>query len=433
MTISMYSDSLTDGHRPLRGAVVEVRVVGTTDKIAETIYATDDVDGATLENPFQIGSDGRVTFFLEQPDRVDIHVTKAGYEPNTFTVDVDAPGVTSLDNHLDDDDDAHPASAISFAPTTSLLETNAQDVIAGFELLPNVEYSGDPANPVENDLRLTRDVDGTIILEFFHQPTGKGNPPPVWVDIWKIDGNGQFTMGPGRMTDLLIPMLDGGNGGVGESLFPALSDHQHPKPLWPQAAGNTGEFVAETIPREWMNAVDLGATPSGGMEATAIWLPKTTEYNAVQLALGPTVPVNLTHYWVAIYSSSGFTLEVQSVDFMFTPNLAGVSPAQNRDVDHSPPDVDAQGGFLELYFDGLFELFEGLHYVAVGGVADTMPHLMGHVAHLGTSNVYNPPLTKKYSDAVTDTAPAGGTELDWHDPGGSHTKRFYAAVEAPSG
>jgi hypothetical protein len=194
--------------------------------------------------------------------------------------------------------------------------------------------------------------------------------------------------------------------------------------------------------------VELDVLHSGEMWGTAVEiLPAVNGYNCVQLQLGSRVPVNLTHFWVCIVALGNAPPVIQSTDFMFYPNLARVSPQQNRDVDHSPPDPTASDGFLELYFDGEYSIDPGVYQVAVCGVADVLPTLMGHINPGGVNRgVYAPWLSGYFGNTgLTDLAPPDayftpatifpGIEGTDTPPfyGGFHDMRFYAGVEAPFG
>lgn len=76
----------------LDGASVTVCDQGTTTPISATLY-TSDAGSGTRTNPFLSASDGMVEFWLDDPARVTLRITKTGYGTNTRTVDVeDAPG-----------------------------------------------------------------------------------------------------------------------------------------------------------------------------------------------------------------------------------------------------------------------------------------------------------------------------------------------------
>lgn len=68
---------------------IEVRQVGTSTKISETIYATR-TGGAVLANPFTGDTHGEYDFWLAQRDQVDLYITGPGLTPVTRTVNVDA-------------------------------------------------------------------------------------------------------------------------------------------------------------------------------------------------------------------------------------------------------------------------------------------------------------------------------------------------------
>lgn len=73
--------------RPIAGATVEVRVQGTVTLISDVMHDAD-VGGNVLANPFTGRSDGKVEFYIDAPQRVDLHITKTGYNPLDFTADV---------------------------------------------------------------------------------------------------------------------------------------------------------------------------------------------------------------------------------------------------------------------------------------------------------------------------------------------------------
>lgn len=85
---AQYSDVVqTKSGDVIPAASVEVRQVGVSTKITETIYA--DATGAgTLANPFTADSAGRFQFYLNKSKRVDLYVSKAGQTPFTLE-DVD--------------------------------------------------------------------------------------------------------------------------------------------------------------------------------------------------------------------------------------------------------------------------------------------------------------------------------------------------------
>ena len=81
-----YSVTDTEG-RPIAGASIEVRQVGTTTKITETIYQ-DATGASTLSNPFTADSLGQFRFYLKKSKRVDLYVSATGYTAYTLQ-DVD--------------------------------------------------------------------------------------------------------------------------------------------------------------------------------------------------------------------------------------------------------------------------------------------------------------------------------------------------------
>jgi hypothetical protein len=78
-----YADVVTDsfGNR-LAGASVEVRLPGTTTKVAGPLYA-DPTSAATLTNPFTTNGLGYFALYLASAQTVDLYVTAPGYNALT--------------------------------------------------------------------------------------------------------------------------------------------------------------------------------------------------------------------------------------------------------------------------------------------------------------------------------------------------------------
>ncbi len=70
--------------RPIGGATVRVYEPGTTTSIAQTIYAADSPSMVTKANPFTSDADGRIEFYLDNPQFVDLNVSKVGYDTKTI-------------------------------------------------------------------------------------------------------------------------------------------------------------------------------------------------------------------------------------------------------------------------------------------------------------------------------------------------------------
>lgn len=90
MARALYADFATDDTgRILSGASVEVRLPGTGTPISEQLYSQDDTEGSgTLTNPFTSAADGQIIFYLTNPKRVDLYISKPGYTPKTIRADV---------------------------------------------------------------------------------------------------------------------------------------------------------------------------------------------------------------------------------------------------------------------------------------------------------------------------------------------------------
>lgn len=86
-----YADRVLDvDGRPIAGASITVRQVGTTTAITETIYS-DATGSGTLSNPLTASSLGYFQFYLAQHKRVDLYVSGTGYTTQTVE-DVDVIG-----------------------------------------------------------------------------------------------------------------------------------------------------------------------------------------------------------------------------------------------------------------------------------------------------------------------------------------------------
>jgi hypothetical protein len=67
------------------GATVTVYERDTETPLSQTLYAEDDVDGNdTKTNPFSAEDDGKIEFWLDTPDVVDIKIQKLGFEDRTI-------------------------------------------------------------------------------------------------------------------------------------------------------------------------------------------------------------------------------------------------------------------------------------------------------------------------------------------------------------
>lgn len=78
---------LDEEGRAISGASVEVRQPGTASLIVDTIWDAD-TGGSSQGNPFVARSDGKCEMYLDSPQRVDLYITKTGYDPQTVTADV---------------------------------------------------------------------------------------------------------------------------------------------------------------------------------------------------------------------------------------------------------------------------------------------------------------------------------------------------------
>lgn len=98
--------------RPIPTATITLRDPGTANNIAATIYAADDPDTSQLTNgAFFSGADGKVEFYLVDPDRVDMLVTKSGYSSQTIPIDVQKSSL--IGNHALIDTAVHTASGLT--------------------------------------------------------------------------------------------------------------------------------------------------------------------------------------------------------------------------------------------------------------------------------------------------------------------------------
>lgn len=70
-------DIVNQEGQPAANATVRVRQPGTTNPIADTIYAGD-TGGTTLSQPLTAAANGRVLFYLDTPQRVDLFIQAAG-------------------------------------------------------------------------------------------------------------------------------------------------------------------------------------------------------------------------------------------------------------------------------------------------------------------------------------------------------------------
>lgn len=157
---AQYADVVKDEQgRPIAAASIAVYQPGTTTAITETIY--DDATGAgTLSNPLTADSAGRFQFYLVQPKRVDLYVSKTGY--TTYTLeDVDVMGAGSplfiegwvLDNAQNPTLGTLPANAIVTAVDLWVEESfNA----GGSDSL-TVGYDGDTDAYVKTGLNMATD------------------------------------------------------------------------------------------------------------------------------------------------------------------------------------------------------------------------------------------------------------------------------------
>lgn len=108
----------------LDSATVNIYDTGTTTKISESIFA--DATGATtLSNPLTSDSAGRIQFYLDRPQIVDLEVSKSGF--TTFTVEdvsVQRPGTYAATFTVA----ANDASAASKATADFVCSGSADDV-----------------------------------------------------------------------------------------------------------------------------------------------------------------------------------------------------------------------------------------------------------------------------------------------------------------
>lgn len=92
-TRSVYRDHVLDNKgEPVAGASVYLYAQHTTSPIAATIYANDSdhptAPAATLTNPLTTATDGSYRFYLADPTRIDVKITKTGLQDVTKTIDV---------------------------------------------------------------------------------------------------------------------------------------------------------------------------------------------------------------------------------------------------------------------------------------------------------------------------------------------------------
>lgn len=76
-------DIVIPGLGPAANATVRVRQPGTSTPIVDDIFAGD-TGGTTLSNPITAGPNGRVLFYLNTPQRVDLYIEGAGMAPTTI-------------------------------------------------------------------------------------------------------------------------------------------------------------------------------------------------------------------------------------------------------------------------------------------------------------------------------------------------------------
>lgn len=155
-----YADRVLDVEgRPIAGASITVRQVGTTTAITETIYS--DATGAgTFTNPLTASSLGYFQFYLDQPKRVDLYVSGTGYTAQTIE-DVDVVGAGSplfiegwaLDNTQNPTLGTLPANA--FVCAVDLWVEEAFNA-GGADSL-TVGYDGDTDAYVETGLNMATD------------------------------------------------------------------------------------------------------------------------------------------------------------------------------------------------------------------------------------------------------------------------------------
>ena len=82
--------ALDDQGEPIPSPTVNVYDPGTTNHIAQTIYAAN-TGGTTKTNPFTAAADGRVELYLDEGAAVDLLITKTSYDPTTVGAVINPP------------------------------------------------------------------------------------------------------------------------------------------------------------------------------------------------------------------------------------------------------------------------------------------------------------------------------------------------------
>lgn len=197
-----FSDRVLDVEgRPIAGASVTVRQVGTTTAITEIIYA--DATGASaFTNPLTASSLGYFQFYLEQPKRVDLYVSGTGYTAQTIE-DADVVGTGGpliiegwvLDNAQNPSLGTLPANAMVTAVDLWVEESfNA----GGANDSLTVGYDGDTDAYVQTGLNMTTDELREHITEG-HGSTGdilgKVDPTSRSVEAYLTHTGGEPTTG----------------------------------------------------------------------------------------------------------------------------------------------------------------------------------------------------------------------------------------------
>lgn len=97
--------ALDDEGRPINGPNVAIRNPGTETLISETVYQNDDdhptAPGATLTNPFVGRADGMIEFYLANPKRVTLYITKPGFTDQEVVLDATrlVPSTLTIKDH----------------------------------------------------------------------------------------------------------------------------------------------------------------------------------------------------------------------------------------------------------------------------------------------------------------------------------------------
>lgn len=145
-TRAHYWSYITDDNGDaIPGASVIVRQQGTSNPIAETIYAGDTGDPTTLSNPLTSEDDGLVEFFLEDPKRVDLYITADGFPDKVQTIDaLEIPG--GITNIQDDGVAITARNTINFIGANVVAADDAPNLRTNitFTVPTNIKEAGTP-------------------------------------------------------------------------------------------------------------------------------------------------------------------------------------------------------------------------------------------------------------------------------------------------